>query len=382
MKIRLIAFTLVLMIMLGTINCSFALSIKDTSLDINVKSAVLMDANTGTVLYSKNMDESLPPASVTKIMTLLLVFEAIEKQALKFSDVLTVSENASSMGGSQVFLEPGETMSVDELIKCVAVASANDAALTLAEHVGGSEEAFVDLMNKKAQDLGMKNTHFENVTGLDDDVSNHVTSAYDIALMSRELLKHEKITEYTTIWMDTIRNGEFGLSNTNRLVKFYKGITGLKTGYTKTAGFCVSASAKRNDLHLIAVVMGAPTSNDRNAAACKLLDYGFANYSIYEDEKQECGKIKLIKGERDNVLIGYNKFCLLENLGNERLIKKEIILNENISAPINEGDVVGKIEYKIDGKIVGENQIISLESVKSITFIEYLEKLVKKFFLI
>ena len=382
MKIRLVTFTLALMLIFGSVCSVSALTIKDVSLDLNVISAVLMDANTGTVLYSKNMNESLPPASVTKVMTLLLVFEAIEKQTLKLDDVLTVSENAASMGGSQVFLEPGETMNVDELIKCVAVASANDAALTLAERVGGSEEAFVEQMNKKALELGMKNTHFENVTGLDDDVSNHVTSAYDIALMSRELLKHEKITEYTTIWMDTIRNGEFGLSNTNRLVKFYRGITGLKTGYTRTAGFCVSASAKREDLHLIAVVMGAPTSNDRNAAASKLLDYGFANYSIFKDGKQECGKIKIIKGKVDEALVGYNDFSILENLGNEKLVEREIVLHEKVSAPIKEGDVVGKVVYKLNGKIIGENTITSLENIDSLTFLEYFGKVFKKFLLI
>ncbi len=382
MKIRFVTFTLALMLIFGSIGSASALSIKDVNLDLNVKSAVLMDANTGTVLYSKNMNESLPPASVTKIMTLLLVFEAIENQTLNFDDVLSVSENAASMGGSQVFLEPGETMSVNELIKCVAVVSANDAALTLAERVGGSEEAFVARMNKKALELGMKNTHFENVTGLDDDVSNHTTSAYDIALMSKELLKHEKITEYTTIWMDTIRNGEFGLSNTNRLVKYYRGITGLKTGYTRTAGFCVSASAKRENLHLIAVVMGAPTSNDRNAAATKLLDYGFANYSIFNDCKQECGKIKIIKGKLDEVLVGYNDFSVLENLGNEKMIEKVVIFNESIFAPIKEGDAVGKIIYKLNGKIIGENAIISLENIESLTFWEYFGKVFKKFILI
>lgn len=354
----------------------------DVQLNLDVKSAVLMDVNTGTVLYSKNMYESLPPASVTKIMTLLLVFEEIEKGSLKTDEVLTVSEYASSMGGSQVFLEPGENMSVDELLKCVLVASANDAAVTLAERVGGSEESFVALMNKKASELGMKNTHFENVTGLDDDVVSHLTSAYDIALMSKELLKYPKVTEYSTIWMDTIRDGEFGLSNTNRLVRYYKGITGLKTGSTSKAGFCVSASAKRDNLHLIAVIMGAQTSQIRNNCATKLLDYGFANYEIYESETIQNQQIKVLGGIKDMLSVENKSNELLLEKGAGSKLEKEIVLNEAVNAPISKGDIVGKIIYKINGNTIGEENIIASESVKKINFLEYYLRTIKKFFII
>lgn len=353
---------------------SYALEIKKTEMEIDAKSAILMDASTGTVLYSKNMNEALPPASVTKIMTLLLVFEAIDNGVIKYEDMLTVSENASSMGGSQVFLEPGETMSVDELFKCVVVSSANDAALTLAECVGGSEEAFVEKMNKRASELGMNDTHFENVTGLDDEVTNHLTSAYDIALMSRELLKHEKIMDYTTIWMDTIRNGSFGLSNTNRLVKFYRGITGLKTGYTSGAGYCISASAKRENLHLIAVVMGAKTSNERNAIASKLLDFGFANYYTFNDKGTDCGTVKILGGMKDQVEIYYDEYSLLENVGTKEKIKAELVIPVSVSAPIKKGEAVGKVVYKLDGKVLGENPIYVKETVEKINFWNYFVK--------
>ncbi|MBQ3018640.1 MAG: D-alanyl-D-alanine carboxypeptidase, partial [Clostridia bacterium] len=282
-----------------------ALSIKEPGFDLNCKSATLIDANTKTVLYSKNSSEALPPASVTKVMTLLLVFEAISAGKLKYDDILTVSENASSMGGSQIFLEPGEKMSVDDLLKSVIIASANDAALTLAEHVAGSEEAFVEMMNNRASELKMVSTHFENVTGLDDDAINHLTSSNDIAIMSCELLKYEKVSEYATIWMDTVRNGEFGLTNTNRLIRYYSGITGLKTGYTSKAGYCVSASAKRGNLHLVAVIMGAETSNERNNAATKLLDYGFSNYSIYSDKPTDTKTIDVYGGVKDKISIKF-----------------------------------------------------------------------------
>ena len=360
---------------------AFALEIKNTNMSFDVKSAVLIDANTGTLLYSHNKDEALPPASVTKIMTLLLVFEALESGTLKYDEMLTVSENAASMGGSQVFLEPGEQMSVHELLKCVIVSSANDAALTLAERVGGNEEAFVEQMNKRAHELGMKNTYFENVTGLDDNVERHLTSAYDIALMSKELLKHEKVTEYTTIWMDTIRNGEFGLSNTNRLVKYYKGITGLKTGYTSGAGYCISASAKRENLQLIAVVMGAKTSTERNAVVAKLLDFGFANYFSFTDSKSECGSVKVLHGNVNEIKVGYEDHSMLENIGNKDKIEKEIVILDSVNAPIKVGDEMGKVTYKINGKIIGENKIVALESANKLTYWNYFVKVFENFVL-
>lgn len=372
MKIISLVLTFVLVLILAS--PAYALEIKKTEMNLDAKSVVLMDAATGIVLYSKNMNEALPPASVTKIMTLLLVFESIDRGELKFDDMVTVSENASSMGGSQVFLEPGESMSVDELLKCVIVSSANDAALTLAERVGGTEEAFVALMNQRAKELGMNNTSFENVTGLDDDVTNHLISAYDIALMSKELLKHETVMDYTTIWMDTIRNGEFGLSNTNRLVKYYRGITGLKTGYTSGAGYCISASAKRDGLHLIAVVMGAKTSSERNVIASKLLDFGFANYCTYSDSASECGTVKILGGMKDQVNVGYEEYKMLENLGVKDKIEKEVVLFDCVNAPITKGDTLGKVLYRYNGKILGENPIIALETVEKISFWNYFVK--------
>lgn len=359
----------------------FSLDIKNPELELNAKSALLMDANTGTVLYAYNEHDRLAPASVTKIMTLLLVFEAIDKGSLKYDDILSVSENAASMGGSQIYLEPGETMSVEDLLKSVIVASANDAALTLAENVAGSEDAFVDMMNKRAKELGMNDTHFENVTGLDDDVTDHLTSAYDVALMSRELLKHEKVMEYTTIWMDTVRNGEFGLTNTNRLIRFYRGATGLKTGSTSKAGFCVSASAKRDGLHLIAVIMGAETSDLRNASASKLLDFGFANYSVYSEEEKDCGKIPVLGGKKDFVGAYLVPFEALVNKGKETKVTVQIELPEKISAPVKEGDTIGKAIYKADGEIIGESDICCTESIEKIDFITYLCRVFENFLL-
>ena len=380
MKRKIISYLLtVILVIIPFTFISSAVKIKEANFDLDVKSAILIDADTGTILYSYNENESLPPASVTKIMTLLLVFEAIENGKVKYEDKLTASENAASMGGSQIYLEPGEEMTVDDLLKSVIVASANDAALTLAEAVGGSEEAFVEMMNNKAKELDMKNTHFENVTGLDDDVSNHLTSAKDIAIMSKELLKYDKVSNYATIWMDSIRNGEFGLTNTNRLIRFYKGITGLKTGYTSKAGYCVSASAKREGMHLIAVIMGAESSTIRNNAATKLLDFGFANYSTYKtNEKTEY--ISIYGGTSDSIKIKYNDFNMLINKGENNKIENEIVLDEYLVAPIKRNEIVGKIIYKIDGEIVGESAITAEETVDKITFFEYLLKILKNIF--
>ncbi len=380
-------FKKIMAVLLVTIFCvtlsvnSFALTIKDANLELSGKSAILMDATTGTVLYENNADERLAPASVTKVMTLLLVFEAIDEGRLKWDDVLVASENASSMGGSQIFLEPGEKMSAQDLIKSVIVASANDAAVTLAEHVAGSEEAFVEAMNERARALGMTNTNFENATGLDDDTIDHKTTARDIAIMSRELLKHEKVTEYTTIWMDTIRNGEFGLTNTNRLVRFYRGITGLKTGYTSGAGFCMSASAKRDNTHLIAVIMGAESSDARNASVSKLLDFGFANYSIFTEHNIKTEPIKVYGGKADYVDTEYDEFNTLINKGNAGKIDAKIEMNEYIEAPVKKGDTVGKIIYTINGEIIGETPLYCADDVQKITFLEYACEILKIFLL-
>lgn len=377
-KIRFFSLFVLIVMLFSTFGASSALEIKSPSFDVGVKSAVLMEANTGTILYAKNESIPLPPASVTKIMTLLLVFEAIEDGRLKLDDMLTASENASSMGGSQIFLKVGEEMSVDDLIKSVIIASANDAAVTLAENIAGSIEGFVDMMNKRADELNMKNTHFENATGLDDTVANHLTSAYDIALMSKELIKHKKVSEYATIWMDTIRNGEFGLTNTNRLVRFYKGITGLKTGYTAKSGYCISATAKRGEMELIAVVMGAESSEIRNNCVAKLLDFGFANYKLYRSNGEKIENIYIMDGITDYTSGEYNDFLHLENISNNEL-KKEIYIYDSLKAPINKGEIIGKVNYIINGEIVAQEDIICCDNVKKISFLEYIFKVIENF---
>jgi D-alanyl-D-alanine carboxypeptidase (penicillin-binding protein 5/6) len=357
-----------------------ALEIKELRLELNVKSAVLMDASTGTVLYSLNMDEALPPASVTKIMTLLLTFEALDRGTIKLEEMLTVSEHASSMGGSQVYLEPGENMNVDELLKCVIIASANDAALTLAERVAGSEEAFVSMMNSKAKDLGMKNSNFENVTGLDDETINHTTSAYDIALMSRELLKHKDVQKYTTIWMDTLRNGNFQLANTNKLIRFYKGATGLKTGSTSLAGCCISASAKRDGMHLIAVVMGANNSKDRFLLASELLNHGFANYAttIFGERGSEVCDIPVKYGKSDFVIAKTKKSTsAVVNKEQKADVRTHISIPEHLKAPVKKGAVIGELVLTLDGETLSQTELISDRDVKKKSAATYFAELLK-----
>ena len=271
--------------------CRIALPASAVELDVAGKSAVLMDVATGTILYESNSHERLAPASVTKVMTMLLIMEAVDSGKIALTDMVTASEAAAAKGGSQIYLKAGETMSVSDMLKSIAVSSANDCACAMAEHIAGSESAFVAMMNQRAQELGMNDTTFVNCTGLDDgtDAVNHRTSAYDIALMSRQLLKyHPLIKNYTTIWMDTVRGGTFGLSNTNKLIRFYSGATGLKTGFTSGAGYCLSASAMRDGMELIAVVMGAETSQSRNAACKSLLDYGFANFAVVSPDLSDC----------------------------------------------------------------------------------------------
>lgn len=348
--------------------------------DVNAKSAVLMDAHTGTVLYAKNANEALPPASVTKVMTLLLIMEAIDSGNLSLQDKVSVSEYAASMGGSQVYLEPYEEMTVEDLLKSVVISSANDAAVALAEKVSGSEEAFVNRMNERAAELGMENTHFENVTGLDDDVENHTLSALDIALVSRELItKHPLILQYSSIWMDTIRDGAFGLSNTNRLIRFYSGATGLKTGSTSKAGFCISATASRDGMHLIAVIMGSETRDIRNAAATQLLDWGFANYAVYTDEGGDAGEIKVLGGIESSVPLTREGFSVLLPKGKEKNVEAKIQLEESVNAPVKEGDVIGKVQYICDGEELGEANILAAETVKKIGYGGILLKMLKKF---
>lgn len=332
-------------------------------IETQAKSLILVEGSTGKVLYELNADESLPPASVTKIMTLLLVFEAIEEGKLRFEDPITVSEQAAKMGGSQVYLEQGEQMTVDELLKCVVIASANDAAAALAEAVSGSLESFVSDMNRRAAELGMSHSHFENTNGLDDTTTTHLTSARDIAIMSKELLKHEKIFDYTTIWMDTVRNGAFGLTNTNRLIRFYNGANGLKTGSTSKAGFCISATAKRDGMQLIDVVMGSPTRDERNATAAKLLDYGFARYEVYNTPSLTQETLPVLGGKKDSVLLDCTPQSFVLEKGQDKKVEILTELPENLKAPVEKGQILGKIVYKLDGTELSSKEICAKESV-------------------
>lgn len=349
------------------------------SMKFDCKSAILMEASTGTIIYEYNADEALPPASVTKIMTLLLVMEEIERGNLKYDDMITTSSYAASMGGSQIYLKEGEQMSAEDMIKSVVIASANDAAVALAEHICGSEEIFVQRMNQRAKELGMANTSFENTNGLDDTATNHKTSARDIAIMSRELIKHEDVLKYSSTWMDTIRNGEFGLTNTNRLVRFYQGATGLKTGSTSKAKFCVSATAKRGNMHLICVVMGAPSSDMRNSIATQLLNWGFSNFELYEDKGVDMSPIRACGGVDDYCQIKSNDFSLLVNKGEASKIEKKTIIPEKVYAPTNKGDEIGVIEYYLNGKSVGKSSIISSINIEKIDYWTLFVRILSKF---
>ncbi|MBQ2709891.1 MAG: D-alanyl-D-alanine carboxypeptidase [Clostridia bacterium] len=350
--------------------------------DYNARAYILIEASTGTVLLEENADEALPPASVTKIMTLLLVMEAIADGKLGWDDMVQTSEYAASMGGSQVFLEPGEEMSVTEMVKCVVVSSANDAAVALAERVAGSEEAFVRRMNERAAELGMKNTVFYNTNGLDDDVDGHVSSARDIAIMSRELItKHPKILEFSSIWMDSIRNGAFGLTNTNRLVRFYRGANGLKTGSTAKAKFCISATAERGGMQLIAVVMAAPSRDERNEIAKKLLDYGFAGWetAVLTPELPAC--LPVTGGAEDAIVPEAEQITLLLAKGEAARITAAVTLPERIAAPVEAGEVLGQVDFMLDGKILSCVPITAQKSVKKLGAIGIFSRLVRRMIL-
>lgn len=353
----------------------------DAMLMTYAKAVVLMEKSTGKVLYSENENEKLYPASVTKIMTMLLVCEAIDEGKIKLSDSVSCSENAASKGGSQIWLEPGETMSVQELLKATCVYSANDACTLLGEYVAGSEEAFNSLMNERAVELGMKNTHFDNCTGLDDTTETHLTTAYDVALMSRELLKHSFIKEYTTIWMDSLRDGETQLVNTNKLVRFYDGITGLKTGTTEKAGCCVAATAERNGMELIAVVMGSENSNDRFNSAENLLDWGFANYEIYTPSADsDVLDIPVLFGEKDSVgVVVPEMSSILINKGTSQNITVDFQTDENITAPVEENQTVGKVTVKNGESVLSEYDIVVCEKVDKLSFFGAFFKLLTSF---
>lgn len=343
-----------------------ALAVSDD--DISAPAAVLMDASTGEVLYSKNPHEVRACASITKVMTLTLVMESLDSGKIKWTDTVTASAHASSMGGSDIWLEPGETMTVEEMVKATIVASANDAAVALAEFICGSEDEFVEQMNEKAKQLGMKETVFKNCNGLDEE--GHVTSAYDVALMSRELIKHKSIFKFSNIWMDELRGGKTQIVNTNKLLKTYNGITGLKTGTTSQAGSCISATAERDGLSLIAVVLGAPTGTQRFSDAAALLDYGFANFSMYLPKipDEAITEIAVGGGMTDKVkttLEISNSFLIKK--GADKDITYEISIPESIEAPVEKGQAIGKIVYKMSGSQIAEYPIAAADSIDEIT---------------
>lgn len=339
--------------------------------DIKAKAAVLMDASTGKVLMKYNENEKLYPASVTKIMPLLLVCEAIDEGRISLGDTVTVSSSAASKGGSQIWLKEGEQMTVDELLKATAVYSANDACTALGEYIAGSDEAFVKLLNERAKEFGMTNTHFENCTGLDDTTENHLTTALDVAIMSRELLKHELITNYTTIWMDSLRNGQTELVNTNKLVRFYEGTTGLKTGTTAKAGCCVSASAMRDGTHLIAVVMGSENSTDRFETAKAMLNMGFANYSTVTPviDTSLIPKVGVIGGVVEEIMpkIPQVNPVLIEK-GRDGDITQTIDLAVDVAAPVEQGQVLGTVTFRLGDEEIGTYNLISPDTVDMLTF--------------
>ena len=340
--------------------------------EVKAKSAVLMDVATGTVLYESNSHEALPPASVTKVMTLLLIMEAIDSGAIGWNDTVTTSEAAAAKGGSQVFLKVGEQMCVADMVKSIAVSSANDCACAMAEHIAGSESAFVEKMNARAKELGMENTHFVNCTGLDDDpdAAKHRTSAYDIALMSRELLKeHPDIKKYTTIWMDTIRDGTFGLSNTNKLVRFYPGTTGLKTGFTSGAGYCLSASAQRDGMELVAVTMGCESSAVRNAACKSLLDYGFANYALINPTPEGDLTVPVKLGKKETVrAIPAAEGVMLVEKSQKNLIRLQTELDERVDAPVSRGQRLGTMRIFAEEQVLSEIPLVAEETVERLTW--------------
>lgn len=347
---------------------------------VNAKSAILMDASTGQVLFAENENERLYPASVTKIMPLLLFMEALDEGKISLDDVVTASPTAASKGGSQIWLKEGEQMTVDELLRATAIASANDACTALGEHIAGSEEAFVALMNKRAKELGMENTNFVNCSGLDDDTTEHLTTAYDIALMSKELLSHERIKTYTTVWMDTLRDGATELTNTNRLVRFYNGTTGLKTGTTDKAGYCLSASAERDGLHLIAVIMGGATSDERFEGAKAMLNWGFANYETVTPsfEGVEIPPVTVLRGICDEITAevkGVKPVTLSK--GEKDKIEYTVEICENVEAPVEKNQLLGKITAKSGDNVIGQYSLVAKEEIRKTTLWDYIQGFLK-----
>ncbi len=351
--------------------CVFAAA-EELPVEVRAKAAVLMDATTGKILMKKNENEQLYPASVTKIMSLLLVMEAIDNNKIRLTDIVTTSPVAASKGGSQIWLKEGETMSVDELLRATAVYSANDACTALGEYIAGSDEGFVIMMNERAEQLGMRNTNFVNCTGLDDDTENHLTTAYDIALMSRELMKHELITEYTTIWMDSLRDGKTELVNTNKLIRFYNGATGLKTGTTNKAGCCISATATRDGTSLIAVVMGSDNSTDRFESAKAMLNWGFANYTTVtpQIDKSLITDVNVLMGEERILTPQISSVTsMLIPKGRENDIEQRVELAASVEAPVESGQTLGKVIVSLDSEVLGSYNLTAPHYVDRLSFL-------------
>lgn len=362
---------------------SVIVPVKAEGPEIEAPCAILTEASTGRVIYEKNADESLHPASITKIMTLLIIFDAIDDGSISPEDTVTVSEHAASMGGSQVFLEPGETQTIETMIKCIAIASANDACVAMAEHISGSEDAFVQSMNERAEALGMNNTHFVNCCGLDAD--GHMTTARDVAIMSRELITaHPAIHDYSCIWMDTITHvtrrseSEFVLNNTNKLLKQYEWATGLKTGSTSLAKFCLSATARRNDIELISVIMASPSGKTRVSDSIALLNYGYGICSLYHDNNMPSIDVIPIKGGiKSDISVEYSSQMnyLFTNKYDASLIESHAEYLEDLEAPVQKGDVIGQLTYTYDGKFMDSIDIIASESIKKAGYGDYINSL-------
>ena len=377
---KIVSFIMAMIIAIIPMNLSFA-NEENTQLSVSSKSAILMDIGSGQILYEKNAHDKLPPASVTKVMTMLLICEALDSGKITLNDSVQISENAASMGGSQIFLEPGEVQKVDTLLKGIAVASANDGCVAMAEYIAGSIESFVDMMNAKAKELNMKDTNFVNTNGLP--VDNHYTSAHDIALMSRELLKHDVIHKYLTTWMDQVVVGKkqatVGLANTNKLIKHYQGATGVKTGFTQQAKYCLSASAKRGDTHLVAVTLGAETSPERFKDATSLLNFGFANYESVKlcSKDDNIATLTLDKADDKKInLVAKDDLSVLIKKGGNKDFTRKIKVSENPTIPIKKGTSLGYVEIYQGKTLVGKVDLVNTKDIQKASYLKMLQRVI------
>lgn len=377
---KLASLIMAILIAIMPMNLSFA-NEDNAPLSVSSKSAILMDVGSGQILYEKNAHDKLPPASVTKVMTMLLICEALDSGKITLDDSVQISENAASMGGSQIFLEAGEVQKVDTLLKGIAVASANDGCVAMAEYIGGSVESFVDMMNAKAKELNMKDTNFVNTNGLP--VDNHYTSAHDIAIMSRELLKHDVISKYLTTWMDQVVVGKkqitVGLANTNKLIKHYQGATGVKTGFTQQAKYCLSASAKRGDTHLVAVTLGAETSPERFKDATSLLNFGFANYESVKlcSKNDNIATLTLDKADEQKInLVAKEDLSVLIKKGGNKDFTRKIKVNENPTIPIKKGTNLGYVEIYQGKTLVGKVDLVNTKYIQKASYLKMLQRVI------